>query len=44
MDLQVIQELLGAGGNMAAIAIAYFLYKLDKRVTVLEIHHGLKGG
>ena len=38
---QLIGESLNVGGNVAAIAIAIFLYKLDKRVTVLEIHQGI---
>lgn len=36
-DLQVILDILEAGGNSAMVFIAYCIYRLDRRVYRLEL-------
>jgi hypothetical protein len=42
MEFSLIQA-LDAGGNVATLVIAYLFFRIDKRITILEIKHDMKG-
>jgi hypothetical protein len=42
MELEQLQQALSMGGDSATIFLAYFLWKLERRLHNLELFTGLK--
>lgn len=42
MELEQLQQALSMGGDGATICLAYFLWRLDRRLHNVEIFTGIK--